>query len=427
MRDPALHELLRTFTSETAATLAGERAEGAEIPFEVIEASEGRRGSPPLYCYRALTGTFIEHRMGLLSGLASYAPAARALADRSRASGYLSMRGADQVPDEPRERADAVLLAFLGRVFSERSDFGFDPERFQSAYEELENALLADRALVTMIAPLVGLALEERTWQLELGDGLSLVRGDRLEDAPSDVVWDQDEEPRVVAVLTRHQERSDSLPWLAAQTLFSHLLTTVRLFDRGSYGLGPLAWGRVDYGAWRPAALGAPFRSAPSRTLISDEQEDEFRGFFELMSRRLPALANGSFGSPELAWALARFEMGCERSSPLHALSDYLLALRALLEPEGPGSTRLPQRLSLICARPEDRGRLAERVAAAISLEGSAVTGVACEDDDSVELIGQIGEHLRALLRDTVCGHLQSDLVGVAEMVLAEDLAGSAV
>ncbi len=426
MRDPALHELLRTFTTETAGALAGERAEGAEIPFEVIEASEGRRGSPPLYCYRALTGAFIEHRMGLLSGLASYAPAARAVAERSRAGGYLSMQGADRVPDEPRERADAVLLVFLGRVFSDRSHFDFEPNRFEVAYEELEKALLAGQALATVIAPLVGLSLEERTWKLELGDGLSLVRGDRLKDAPTEVVWDEDEEPRVLAVFTTTQERSDSLPWLEARNRFSHLLTAARLFDRGTYGLGPLAWGRVDYGAWRPAALGAGASPGRGRTLIADGQEEDFRGFCELMDRRLPALANGSFGSPELAWALSRFEMGCERTSPLHALSDYLLALRALLEPEGTGSTRLPGRLALICARPEDRGRLAERVALAISLENSAVTGMAGEDDESAQQVAEVGEHLRALLRDTVCGHLQSDLVGVAESVLAEDLAGAA-
>jgi hypothetical protein len=161
-----------------------------------------------------------------------------------------------------------------------------------------------------------------------------------------------------------------------------------------------------------------------ARTLLADGHEDEFRGFCELMGRRLPALANGSFGSPELAWALSRFEMGCERSSPLHALSDYLLALRALLEPEGPGSTRLPQRLALICGRPEDRGNLAERVAAAVSLESAAVTGMA-DEGDSAELVGEMSEYLRALLRDTLCGHLQPDLVGVADSVLAEDLAGA--
>ena len=42
--------------------------------------------------------------------------------------------------------------------------------------------------------------------------------------------------------------------------------------------------------------------------------------------------------SGELAWALRRFELGCERDSRYEALTDHLLALRALLEPEGPES-----------------------------------------------------------------------------------------
>ena len=46
--------------------------------------------------------------------------------------------------------------------------------------------------------------------------------------------------------------------------------------------------------------------------------------------------------------------MGCERLAPFEALTDYLLALRALLEPEGPASGRLAQRLAVICGRPED-------------------------------------------------------------------------
>jgi hypothetical protein len=425
VRDPALHELLEAFTVETAATLAGERSEGADIPFEVVEVSEGRRGSPPLYCYRALTDRFIEHRMGLLSGLASYAPAARALADRSRTGSYLSMWGVDGVSEDPRERADTVLLTFLGQVFSERSDFGFDAGRFQAAYEELEKALLAGRALATVIAPLTGLALEERTWKLELGDGLSLVRGDRFQNAPPEVAWDECEQPRVLAVLTAPQERSDALPWAAAQRHFSRLLTAVRLFDRGSYGLGPLAWGRIDFGAWRPFALGSGGPPAADGILIASDQEDEFRGFYELMARRLPALQSGSFGSPELAWALARFEMGCERRSPLHALTDHLLALRALLEPEGPASSRLPQRLALICARPQERAKLAERMAIAVALEGSTATGMAPDDEYSAELVQEVAGYLRALLRDALCGHLQADLVGVAETVLAEELAAT--
>ena len=34
----------------------------------------------------------------------------------------------------------------------------------------------------------------------------------------------------------------------------------------------------------------------------------------------------GSRGRREVAWALGRFEMGCERLAPFEALTDYLLA-----------------------------------------------------------------------------------------------------
>jgi hypothetical protein len=425
VRDPALYELLQAFTEDTAAALADERAQGADIPFEVVDAADGRRGGPPLYCYRDKTDEFIRHRMGLLSGLASYAPAARALASRSRISSYLSRCGAARVPDEERERADAVLLTFLARVFAGCSDFGFDGARFQSAYQELEKALLAGRAVSSVVVPLVGLALEDRTWKLELGEGLSLVRGDRFEDAPPEAMWDEQDRPHVLAVLTSTQERCDEVDWPQARRLFTQLLTAVRLFEGGRYWLGPLAWGRIDFGTWRPEAMGAALGSPRGRTLLAGEQEGEFRGFCDLMARRLPALAEGSFASGELAWALARFEMGCERASSLQSLTDHLMALRALLEPEGPASSRLPQRLALICARPEERAKLAERVAIALTLERSVITGMASADDYCEELVGEISEHLRALLRDAVCGHLQADLVGVADAVLAEELAGT--
>ena len=65
--------------------------------------------------------------------------------------------------------------------------------------------------------------------------------------------------------------------------------------------------------------------------LVTADQEDELRAFCNLVSRRAP---DGN----ELAWALRRFELGCERGDPIEALSDNLLALRAMLEPEGPAS-----------------------------------------------------------------------------------------
>ena len=134
----------------------------------------------------------------------------------------------------------------------------------------------------------------------------------------------------------------------------------------------------------------------------------------ELAHTRAPAI-----GRPELAWALARFEMGCERASELEALSDHLLALRALLEPEGPASGLLAGRLAALCAVPEERAGLARRVLKAIALERDVITGAAVEHASCDALVAELAGHLRAVLRDVVCGHLPPDLVRCADALLA--------
>ncbi len=143
-----------------------------------------------------------------------------------------------------------------------------------------------------------------------------------------------------------------------------------------------------------------------------------------MIARRLPVAAGGrgpdNSGAGEATWALARFEMGCERIVPFEALTDYLLALRALLEPEGPASGRLAQRLSVICAAPEQRVALAERTAHAISLERAVIAGLAPASTGVDALVEELAEHLRAILRDVLCGHLSSDVRGVADELLAE-------
>jgi hypothetical protein len=118
--------------------------------------------------------------------------------------------------------------------------------------------------------------------------------------------------------------------------------------------------------------------------------------------------------------------MGCERLAPFEALTDYLLALRALLEPEGPSSGRLSGRLAAICARPENRATVAERVAHAISLERAVIGGLAPAQPGVDALVDELAEHLRALLRDVLCGHLDSDVCAVADELLAQAAAGAA-
>jgi hypothetical protein len=411
VRNRTLHAIIEAFATEAAQELAAETAEGAEIPFELVDAAGGPRGRVPLYCYRPLTGTFISQRLGLLSALPSYPPAARALGDMDGAQSYLRRRGEARIPTDRRVVADAALGAFLSQVFADRTEFGFDRDRFELAYEELERALYDGHSVTTVIAPLLGIELDPDTNELALGDGLSLARGDTVDDAPPEAVWGDTNEPYVLAVLSVTQDRSAPAPVTLARARFRRLLSALRLFERGGYALGPMAWTRIDSGAWRWVPLGGGGRPRLEMCIAADH-EDELRAFCNLIAKRVPR-------SGEIAWALARFEMGCERLAPFEALTDYLLALRALLEPEGPVSGRLAGRLAAICARPEDRAAMAERVAHAISLERAVIAGLPPAQPGVDALVDELAEQLRALLRDVLCGHLEPDLVGVADELLA--------
>ena len=341
--------------------------------------------------------------------------AVRALSGLEGVEAYLRQRGESRVPSDPRDRADDGLRTFLSVMYAERSDFEFDQDRFDLAYEELEQALYEGRTVTTVVAPLLGIALDRTTTELPLGEGLSLVRGDAFDDAPADAVWGDAEEPNVLIALTVAQDRSAPPPVSVARARFRRTLTALRLFEHGGYALGPVAWTRIDAGAWRSVPLGGSGRPRLARR-IPAEQEDEFRAFCNLAARRVT-------GSGETAWALARFEMGCERLAQFEALTDYLLALRALLEPEGPSSGRLAGRLAAICARPEDRAAAAERTAHAISLERAVIGGLAPAQPGVDALVEELAEQLRALLRDVLCGHLEADLCAVADDLLAAQAA----
>lgn len=411
MRDRALHSILEAFTTDAAGQLAAETARGAEIPFELVEA-ERRPGRVPLYCYRSLTEEFIDERVDLLSALPTYAAAVRALAVVERVGTYLIERGEQRIPSEPRARADIALRTFLRAVFAERSQFEFEPDRFELAYAELEETLYEGQWVTTVIAPVLGLALGEEIADLPLGGGLSLTRADALDEPPTDVAWGERPETDVLAMFAVAHDPSRQPQVSLARTRFRRLLTALRLFQRGGYALGPLAWMRVGSGPWRPVPLGGSGR--PGLPLaIGSADEDELRAFFNLLERRTPR--DGG-----VAWALARFQMGAERLTPFEALTDYLLALRALLEPEGPDSGRLPGRLAAICAPPDGRAAVAARTARAISLERAVILGGSPSEPEADQLVDELCDNLRALLRDLICGHLDGDVVWLADELLAE-------
>ncbi len=417
MRNRTLHASLRDFSEQAAFQLEADAAGGVEIPFEVVE-SPGARA--PLYCYRPLTGQFIRERLGVLARLPTYGPAKAAIASLGGVDAYLRVRGEPRVPQDASELADAALRSFLAAMYAEASQFEFSAERFARAYGELEAAVYETRSLAAVIVPLHGLQLVSD--EVPIAEGLALVRGDTVQDAPAEAVWSRpvpDDAPNVLASLTLERAPGEPPPIGVARARFAALLTALRLVDAGGFALGSSAWARTDAGPWQLVALGVgggvpagpPYRVEP-------DEEDELRGFCNLVARRAES-ARG-----EVGFALRRFEMGCGSDDPFDGLTDHLLALRALLEPEGPASGRLAQRLAAICAMPEQRAALAERTAHAISLERALVAGLEPAAPDAEALVADTAHHLRALLRDVLCGHLDDDLVAVADGLLAEAATG---
>jgi hypothetical protein len=413
VKNATLQAQLEAFTHDAALRLTRAIREGAELPFEVVQT--GDRGAP-LYCYRPLIAEFIRARLGLLAALDSYPPAARALEFSYGLEGYLRARGEARIPEHPRDRGDAALRCFLAEVFAERSDFAVDPVRLARAYAELERCLYEGLCVTEVVAPLHGLALAEGTDELALSTGLTVIRQQLLRDPPPGLL-DGVSSGGLLVLARIPQERSAPAPLADARRRFRRLLTALRLYDRGAFGVGPIGFHRVDGGTWAPAAIGPVGRLGPVIS-IDPGQEDELRGFVNLIGRRLETAAG------EVRWALARFEFGADRRDPYECLTDHLLALRALLEPEGTASGRLAQRLAVICAAPAERAGLAARAARAISLEQYVVCGEAegrWRDAGRPEaLIDEIGDHLRAILRDILCGHLDVDVRGLADDLLAQ-------
>jgi hypothetical protein len=415
MRHHPLHAALSAFAEEAAWQLTSDTEDGAEVPFELVETRAARRDTP-LYCYRPLTDTFIRERVGVLGRLPTYPAAAHALASFDGVGDYLRSQGEPRVPVDPRERADAALRVFISRVFSEATEFVITHERLERAYLELQDALLDGRAEAVVVAPVLGLQLVSS--EVPMGQGLSLVRGDELEGAPADAVWHTGvDEPCVLACLTLTNDPGAPAPLSEAGVRFRRLLTALRLYDPVRVALGPVAWERTGAGPWSIGSLGTGGR-AHGLLVIAEAAEDELRAFCNLVARRTPRAG-------ELAWALRRYELGCERPGAFEALTDHLLALRALLEPEGPQSGRLAGRVAALCATVDRRAAVTERVAHAVSLERAIVAGLAPADGGVEALLAEITGHLRALLRDVLCGHLDSDLRAVADQLLAESSAAA--
>ena len=407
MHNRALHDSLAAFVEEAAWQLAEEVSGGAEVPFELIEQG---RASAPLYCYRPLTGRFIADRAGALGRLPSYPAAVQGLTGLPDLPAYLQARGRRTPGPDRRSQAEATLQCFLTAVWAEATDFTFDATRFAAAYAELEEVAYDGVTLSVVLAPVEGLVIESD--EVSLGDGLALVRGETLNELPGELIPD---EHATIAVLALEGAPGDDRALEGAGRRLRRLQTALRLWDEAEPSLGPTAWARTDGGPWGAVPLATGVRRTEGDCLLAAEDEDPLRAFCSLVARRTPR-------GGELAWALRRFELGCERASAVEALTDWLLAGRALLaEPGQAGYERMVERMAAICAAPEDRVEMEHRVRDAIALERAVVAGLVRPDQEVEALIGTLGANLRAMLRDVLCGHLEPALRRTADEVLADD------
>ncbi len=413
MRDPVLREALSTLAAEAATRLRSLVATGDEIPFDVAEDSgEGAL----FYRYVPLTSRFVSEREAELRALPSFGPACAAVSAAGIAAPYLEDRGA-AVPADADERAASMLIGFIAGLWDGSAEFSLDAGRLQRALRELdaETCDLHDADL--LIAPIVGLQMPLP--RLQLPSGVRVVRADTVE-APIEAMRSEGMqraawEPQYLA-LAEQGEGNEGVS--AALSQLHDLISVLRLYREGSIGLGPYAFAPTGEDRWRRIATGAP-ATRPGGYQLSEDDTIEIRGFaHDLEVRPDPEGA--------LAWAVARFEMGCERATTLEGLSDHLLALRAVLEGPGPVDAPLPARAAALLPDGPDRDDAHFRIERAQRLERMLMSGEDLERNgedraSTLELAAWVEGCVRSILRDGALGYFGEDLCAAADETLIAD------
>jgi hypothetical protein len=405
VRDPLLNEALRRLAAESATHFTTLVASGDQIPFDVAESAGPDESF--FHSYVPLTGRFVREREAELRSLAAFEPAREAVSLSGVAAPYLEQRG-ESVPSEPGERATHFLTVFIASLWDGCTEFSLDRERLESALVVLDAETGDVDEADILVVPIVGLHMSQA--RMQLPHGVQLVRADSIE-APIEamrsegmgrVAW----EPQFLAI-AEQGEGTDSA--VDALHQLGELISVMRLFKAGGVGLGPHAFAPTGEGRWRRLATGAPSPRDGGYRLSEEEAAELVELAETLEARPDPA------GS--LAWAVRRFELGCERPSALEGLSDHLLALRAVLDGQGPVGASLPMRAAaLIADGTTDRLAAREQVEAAMELESAQMSGASIED--AAELASWIEDCVRRILREAALGELGTDLNEAADETL---------
>jgi hypothetical protein len=403
VRDFLLNESIKRLATETASRLSSLVAMGEEIPFDVsADAAE----ESAFYSYVPMTGRYVVEHADELRSLPSFAPAREAAVEAGVAAPYLEARG-EIVPADPGHRAEQMLITFFSELWEGSAGFALDRERLEAALKTLDaEARDADDADVLLV-PIVGLRMSMP--RLQLPRGVRIVRADSIEvpveamrsEGMGRAAW----EPQYLAVAEQDPEDGAETALLQLRELVS----VMRLFKGGGIGLGPYAFAPTGEGCWQRIPTGAP-ATRPGGYRLSESEAEELIEFGTALEAR-PDPDNA------LAWAVGRFEMGCERPTALEGLSDHLLAMRAVLEGHGPVGASLPLRAAALIADEEmDRIKAGEKVEEVLALERAMMNGRPIER--AVELATWHEEGTRRLLREAALGELGNDLSTVADETL---------
>lgn len=410
MPEGHLHAVVDAIAAAGSKQLAKTAAEGAPVPFDLVEVpSTG--GGAPLFSYRPRTRDFVEEHVGTLRALMQWSTAVNVLAGFDGLGDYLLTHGERHVPIDPRERADLTLRVMLAAMHADTGDFIHTPTRAAEAADGLARCLLAGRVQGTVVVPLLGVRLEAP--RLEIEDGLVLVRDDTIEDLPRDARSPVRNRPGTVVVVSSLEDPARAAALAQARPRLRALLTALRLYDQAAPALAPVAWSRMRGDGWASHPFIGTCARASGTLDIAEDHAAAIRGFCSLMAQR--AIQGNA------VWALRRFELACERADHGEALTDVLLGLRGLLEADHIGSGALADRLAALCAAPGDWDGMRDRVQIAEALEIALMQGRTVDPSRTRSVALELRGHLRALLRDIACGHLPLDLVDLAEQHLAAE------
>jgi hypothetical protein len=385
-----LQDALRRLAVEAADLFEQLLAAGAELPFDLEPSDDGPL---PMYQYAPLTGEFIDGHIVELRRLEAFV--------------------------EVRELAsEEIATGFLIGLWEGRSEFEIAGDRLKGAIDGVLASVATEGGEGTpageVIVPLIGFHMPAD--EIEL-DGVRILRASSLADAPLDAIEATQQrsggKPGFLAVVSCGF--AEVAPAAAVADDVRRALRTMRLFRPGAVGIGAHGWARRASG-WERFATGAG-RPRNGGYRLTGNEVGELEHFTRSMLER-------NAGVPALAWAISRFDLGAERDSLIDALSDYLLALRGLLEGGGAAGAGLSARVAALASEPSEREGARLCVERALMIERKLMSGARyrpAAEASPLDVIAELEELLRRILKGLATAELKSDLRAAADEILLAD------